>query len=63
MDTLISAHSFAIPLAILCAALVLLAPYLEALPRRRRAYLAAAMVGSPVLMIGLLYLVVRFVFA
>ncbi|WP_028219164.1 hypothetical protein [Paraburkholderia oxyphila] len=67
MDTLFSAYGFAISLAMLCAAVLLLAPLLEALPRRaaaqRDAYLvAAAMLGSPLLMIGLLYLVVRFLF-
>ena len=67
MDTLISAHGFVIPLAMLCAAVILLAPFLEAPPRRtvaqRRSYaVVAIMVGSPLLMVGLLYLVVRFLF-
>ncbi|CAB3779808.1 hypothetical protein LMG28688_00930 [Paraburkholderia caffeinitolerans] len=67
MDILLSDQGFAIPLAILCTAVVLLAPFLEVPPRRaiarRRSYaVAAIMLGSPFLMVGLIYLVVRFVF-
>ncbi|MFX1672452.1 hypothetical protein PWR63_09235 [Paraburkholderia sp. A2WS-5] len=67
MDILLSDHGFAIPLVMLCTAVVLLAPFLGVPPRRaiarRRSYaVGAVMLGSPLLMIGLIYLVVRFVF-
>ncbi|HKT98449.1 MAG TPA: hypothetical protein VJS30_18265 [Paraburkholderia sp.] len=67
MNTFIAAPGFAIPLAMLCTAIVLLSPFPGA-PRRRTAarrqsYLVAAiLLGSPVLMIGLLYLVARLLF-
>ncbi|NLP64108.1 hypothetical protein [Paraburkholderia sacchari] len=67
MDILLSDQGFAIPLAILCTAIVLLTPSLEAPPRRamarRRSYaVAAIMPCSSFVMIGLIYLIVRFVF-
>ncbi|CAM2173354.1 conserved hypothetical protein [Paraburkholderia sacchari] len=67
MDILLSDQGFAIPLAILCTAIVLFAPFLEVPPRRamarRRSYaVAAIMLGSPFLMVGLIYLIVRFEF-
>lgn len=67
MNTFISTHDFAIPLAVLCAAVILLASFLESQPRRagtrRESYLvAAAVLGSPALMIGVLYLIVRLLF-
>ncbi|MDR3100413.1 MAG: hypothetical protein LBV73_25540 [Paraburkholderia sp.] len=67
MDILLSDHSLAIPLAVLCAAVSLLSPVLEAPPRRgvarRRAYAIAVIVPAGLLlMIGVLYLVARFRF-
>jgi hypothetical protein len=67
MDMLFSTTGFVIALGALCVAVVFLAPLLEALPRdraaRRQSYIvAAALIGSPILMIGLLYLVVRLMF-
>jgi hypothetical protein len=67
MNTFISSHGIAFPLAMLSAALVLLAPFIETLQgsgaARRKSYLlAAAMLGSPALVVGLAYLVVRVLF-
>lgn len=67
MNTLISAPGFAIPLAMLCTAIVLLSPFPGAsrrstAARRQSSIFAAIMLGSPVLMIGLLYLLVRILF-
>ncbi|WP_321788623.1 hypothetical protein [Paraburkholderia sp. J94] len=68
MNTLISTPGFAIPLALLCVAVTCLAPLIDALPTgasagsaaRRRSYcFAAAILGTPVFVIGVIWLAVH----